>query len=161
MNMACEKLTVEEYQALMLSNPDAKSFATEDSCVCCDCSEDGYHGIEWGRWGWAVPLSPEMPKCVRFGIHLYCDGCNTYQDDDRARSEGRETFLGEFGNEAFGTEGCIDPNPPPNCQCGFECIGGSWQSTGCSRPCQGEYDVTGPCPNEGETAPGLCLNCPW
>jgi hypothetical protein len=47
-----------------------------------------------------------------------------------------------------------------NCQCDFKCTGGIWQSVGCSRTCQGEYDVTGPCSNEGEIRPGFCDYCP-
>jgi hypothetical protein len=46
------------------------------------------------------------------------------------------------------------------CQCDLECTGGIWQSIGCARECLGDYDRTGPCPNEGERQPGFCLYCP-
>jgi len=46
------------------------------------------------------------------------------------------------------------------CQCDFVCSGGSWQSLGCSRPCQGQYDHTGPCSKDDAREPGFCLGCP-
>ena len=126
--MACKRLTVQEYQALINSNPNAKGHSSSDcNCTGCMCGFRCDSNLEW-------VFEPE--QCER-----ECKGGPV--------PPGQPC---EYENQ-IGTGGCTDCPQPPICWCCATGGGYIADAPDCSACCYGDPPINfiDACANFGGT----------